>query len=150
MATKDLPTIEQRAAVVAEAMRWIGTPYHHAAKLFGVGVDCATLIAAVYENVGLIEPVDIPPYSPQWHLHRKIEKYKDAVLLRARAIPEADALPGDVVLYRWGHVKAHGGIIGARGWPFIIHAYSRAGQVIEADGRGGDLEGKQTEFFTYW
>ena len=38
----------QRAAVVAEARSWIGTPYHHAADVKGHGVDCAMLLIRVY------------------------------------------------------------------------------------------------------
>ena len=141
---------EQRANVVAIARQFLMTPYHHAGQLKGVGVDCATLIAMVFEEAGLIEHVDIPKYSPQWHLHRKLEKYREEVMSRARQISKDDTGPGDVVLYKWGHVKAHGGIITERGWPFISPAYSRAGFVIEADGSAGDLADKETEFFTYW
>ena len=32
-----------RARIVAEAMTWLGTPYHHRGKLKGIGVDCAQL-----------------------------------------------------------------------------------------------------------
>jgi hypothetical protein len=38
-----------RAAVVKEALTWLGTPYHHHARVKGVGVDCARLLCAVYE-----------------------------------------------------------------------------------------------------
>ena len=44
---------QERAAVVAEAKAWLGTPYHHRAKLKGVGVDCAQLPIAIYAAVGL-------------------------------------------------------------------------------------------------
>jgi len=147
---RDLPEAEQRALVLAEAQTWLGTKYHHGARIKGVGVDCGNLLAAVFENVGLIDPVTVPPYSPQWHLHRKVERLREIVLAYAHPIEPAVVKPGDVVLYHWGHVKAHAGIVTARGWPFIIHAYSRAGFVIEADGTGGDLSGKETEFFSYW
>jgi cell wall-associated NlpC family hydrolase len=58
-----------RQDVVREALGWEGTPYHHRARLRGVGVDCAMLPAMVYEAVGLIPRVE-PDYSPQWMLHR--------------------------------------------------------------------------------
>ena len=45
----------QRAAVVAAARSWIGTPYHHAADVKGVGVDCAMLLVRVYSDLGLID-----------------------------------------------------------------------------------------------
>ncbi len=145
-----VPEAEQRAHVVAVLRSWVRTPYHHAARLKGVGIDCATLIAEVYQEAGLVERVEIPGYSPQWHLHRKAEKYREFLLRYMHPITREQAGPGDVVLYKIGHVKAHGGIITERGWPFIIHAYSRAGFVIEADGTAGDLADKETEFFSYW
>ena len=37
------PNID-RAAVVAAAREWIGTPYHHMADIKGVGCDCAMLL----------------------------------------------------------------------------------------------------------
>ena len=36
-----------RAAVVAHARAWIGTPYHHQASHIGVGTDCLGLIRGV-------------------------------------------------------------------------------------------------------
>jgi cell wall-associated NlpC family hydrolase len=45
----------QRAAVVAEAKTWIGTPYHHAADVKGHGVDCAMLLVRIYGDLGLVE-----------------------------------------------------------------------------------------------
>lgn len=141
---------DQRARVLKITREFLMTKYHHGGRLKGVGVDCLTLMACVFEEAGLIHNVDIPQYSPQWHLHRKIEKYRDGLLQYTRAIPKEEARPADIVLYHWGHVKAHGGIIVEPGWPFIIHAYSSAGFVVEADGTGGDLADKETEFFSYW
>lgn len=40
---------------VAEAMTWLGTPYHHQGRVKGVGVDCATLLCEVYKEVGLMD-----------------------------------------------------------------------------------------------
>lgn len=140
----------ERAAVVAAVRSWLRTPYHHAARVKGAGADCATLIAAAFEEAGLLAPVPIPSYSPQWHLHRNAETYRDFVLRYAHEIEPAAARPGDVVMYHWGHVKAHGGIIVETGWPNIIHAYSSAGMVVEADGTGGELAGRETQFFSRW
>src|SRR5262249_43477037 len=44
----------RRAAVVAEAESWIGTPFHHAARVKGAGVDCLMLLAEVYERAGIV------------------------------------------------------------------------------------------------
>ena len=77
---------EQRAAVVAEARRWLGTPYHHAARVRGAGVDCAMLPAAVYRTAGLIPDFTIERYPPDWHLHRDTERYLDIVTRHATEV----------------------------------------------------------------
>ena len=64
-----------RARVVAEARRWIGTPYQHLGDVHGVGVDCAMLLIRIFTDTGLIQPMDPRPYSHQWHLHRSEERY---------------------------------------------------------------------------
>ena len=56
--------LRQRAAVVAAARAWIGTPYHHMADIKGVGVDCAMLLVRVYCDLGLVEHFDPRPYTP--------------------------------------------------------------------------------------
>ena len=69
--------MRQRAAVVAEAETWLGTPYHHEARIKGHGVDCAQVLIGVFANVGLIEPVALPHYPMDWNLHRDEERYLD-------------------------------------------------------------------------
>lgn len=36
-----------RAAIVAEARRWLGTPYRHQASVIGAGADCLGLVRGV-------------------------------------------------------------------------------------------------------
>ena len=53
-------TESQRAEVVRVARSFIGTPYHHMGRVKGAGVDCATLLAEVYYEAGVLkEPVRI-------------------------------------------------------------------------------------------
>ena len=37
------------------ALLWLGTPYHHNAKIRGVGVDCARFVIGACEDAGLLE-----------------------------------------------------------------------------------------------
>lgn len=53
-----------RAAIVAEARGWIGTPYRHQASLKGVGCDCLGLVRGVWRNCIGDEPETPPPYAP--------------------------------------------------------------------------------------
>ncbi len=99
-----------RAAVIAEAMSWVGTPYHHLAAVKGAGVDCAMLLVAVYKAVGVLDPeFDPRPYSPQWFLHRSEEKFIGHLLPLASRTQTP--VPGDVVLYRFGRTASHGAIL---------------------------------------
>lgn len=83
--------------------------------------------------------MEIPAYSPQWYLHKDVERYLEIVLSRGVEIDEARALPGDVVVYKFGRLFAHGAIIIEPGFPAIIHAYKQAGSVVLGEGLGGDL-----------
>lgn len=138
----------QRAAVVAEARTWLSTPYHHNARVKGVGVDCGQLPIAVYSALGLIPAVD-PDYSPQWMLHRDEEVYLDLVRGFGVEIPVERVGPGDFAIWRFGRTFSHGAIV--VDMPMIIHACSGDGMVLLADTRSeGDLAGRPVKFFTLW
>jgi cell wall-associated NlpC family hydrolase len=132
-----------RQAVVAEAASWLRTPYHHMGRLRGVGVDCLTLLAEVYERAGIIGHVEIPFYPPDWHLHLGVELYLGGVLDRATEIP-GPPQPGDIALFKMGRCFAHGVIVIR--WPQLIHAHYSAG-VIGGDATQGQLAGRAVRFF---
>ncbi len=113
---------ERRLTIVSEAKTWLGTPYHHEARVKGVGVDCAQLLLAVYSapGVGLIPEIAVAHYPRDWHMHRSAERYMAIVREHAREI-EGPPQPGDVVLWRFGRCFSHGAIVIA--WPIVIHAY---------------------------
>lgn len=117
-----------RQRIAAEARAWLGTPYHHHARLRGVGVDCAQLLAAVYEAAGVIGPLDLGHYATQWHLHHSDELFLQW-LRRCGATPlPAGASPrmGDVGVWRFGLTHSHGGIVVEEGAdPLVVHAYIR-------------------------
>ena len=119
-------TPEIRAAVVAETLSWLGTPYHHLAAVKRAGVDCAMLLVAVYQAVGLVPlSFDPRPYAPQWFLHRSRELYLEHLALWAG--PVTDPGPGDVAVYRFGRTAAHGAIIIDE--QQLVHAYQPVGRV---------------------
>jgi len=110
-----------RHAVVSCARTWLGTPYHPCAMLKGKGVDCLTLLAAVYVEAGVFKEIPVHPYAKDWHLHRSQELYLQGVLKYAREI-EGPPLPGDIAVWKFGRCFSHGAIVIA--WPRVIHAYS--------------------------
>lgn len=135
-----------RAAIVAEAMTWEGTPYQSHARIKGVGVDCAQLPAAIYEAVGLIEPVR-PEYPADWMMHRDEERFLSFVLPQAREIEETEALPGDLVIWRFGRTFSHSAIIIDA--PVVLHAVVRGAAVVRADmSRDIDLAERPRRFFS--
>lgn len=139
-----------RTAVIAEAMSWIRTPYHHMGRIKGPqgGVDCATLLAEVYARAGIVAPVPIGQYPPDWHLHRDDERYLSLVLPHAVEIEEP--LPGDVALWKFGRAFAHGAIVVEPGWPAIIHAYKAARFVILDRGDGAFTADREVRFYSPW
>ena len=133
-----------RAAVVAEAESWIGTPFHHAARVKGAGVDCLMLLAEVYERADVARHVEPPFYVPDWHLHQGAERYLEGLLHHARPI-DGPPLPGDIALFRFGRTFSHGAIV-AR-WPRLIHAYWSIG-VVWGDATLYPLKERDVRFFS--
>lgn len=109
-----------RDAALAEARRWIGTPYRHQASLRGAGADCLGLVRGVWRAIYGKEPEDTPPYSPRW------DAAGDDLLMEAAErwfVPVATAAPGDVLLFRLkpGLPARHCGFLS--GPDTLIHAY---------------------------
>lgn len=140
----------QRAAVVAQARTWLGTPYHKLADIKGAGVDCAMLLVRCYVDAGVLAPFDPRPYPPDWHLHRSDERYAawagrfGAAFDPDRRAPRA----GDVVLAKFGRCFSHGAIM--TGPTALIHAHGRDGRVVEGDLARLPFIGRPVLFFDPW
>lgn len=116
---------------VAEARRWLGTPYCHGASTLGAGCDCLGLVRGVWRALHGPEAFVLPAYGPDWVEMQGVEALAQAL---ARHLQPAGpvARAGDVALFRLrpGTLAKHLGIItqtgpGAR----FIHAYSGRGVV---------------------
>lgn len=139
---------EQRAAVVREALSWVGTPYHHAARVKGAGVDCAMLLAEVFEAAGVLGHVEPEPYPNDWHMHRDEERYLAGVE-RFAAPVEGPPQPGDIVLFKVGRCISHGAIVVL--WPQVVHAYVTARAVVLEDAMANqDLARRIVGFWSPW
>jgi cell wall-associated NlpC family hydrolase len=137
---------QQRDDVVDEAMTWLRTPFHHAGRIKGVGVDCAMLPLEVYSKVGLVPYLErVESYPLDWHLHRNEERYLQTVL--ASAVPTTNPKRGDFALFKFGRCYSHGAIV--LEWPNLIHAYVGMG-VILGSAEQAPLEGRDYKTFTLW
>lgn len=80
--------------VVAEARRWIGTPYHLQQRLCGVGCDCVGLIVGVGLALGLIEAHGVPA-DYRAEADPRLVPELDRLFRRQVGL---DAAPGDILL----------------------------------------------------
>lgn len=138
-----MTTPDIRSAIVAEARRWLKTPWHHEARVCGVGVDCGQLLIGVYSAVGLVEEFDVPAYPADWHLHRDETRFLDQLL--EHADPVDQPLPGDICMFQYGRHAAHGSIVVE--WPLIIHAWRDEGMVVLSNVEHGPLEERVAGFY---
>ena len=142
---------EGRAKVIDAAKSYLRTPYVHRGRVRGAGVDCATLICLCYEQVGLIEPFELPSYSAQWGHHTEGQNYLEWFMRHSKETDEA--LASDVVMFQLGRVWSHAGIV--IDWPIIIHARDPSGVEYADALRDGRLsrmgsDRRPMKFFSYW
>lgn len=140
-----------RGAIVEEARRWAGTPYHHQARLKGVGVDCAGLIIGVGAALGIM-PFDEIRFREFANYARQPNPNQMRRALEAHLveIPEHVAGEGDVMWLEWRvglpmhlaicatvadepeqELSALWGQVVMSGRSTMIHATSEVGRVVE-------------------
>ena len=142
-----------REDVLSEARQWLGTPYHHAARVKGAGVDCLMLVLEVYGRAGVfvrrgveVASIPIPRYSRDIMLHRSEETYLEGI--RRYAVETDCPERGNIALWKFGRIYSHAGII--TDWPAIIHAYAPENRVVLGDAALGALAGRPVRFFDPW
>jgi NlpC/P60 family putative phage cell wall peptidase len=116
-----LSRAQTRAAVLAEARRWIGTPYQHQASCRGAGTDCLGLVRGIWRALYGDEPCAVPPYRPDWDGLPGAETLLQAAQAYFEPVPAPQ--PGDLILFRprpEGPAK-HCAILSAP--DRILHAY---------------------------
>ncbi len=118
-------------AIVAEARRWIGTPYRHQGSDRATGCDCLGLVRGVWRAVYGSEAEVPPAYSADWAETTREETLLNAALRHLHEIAPAAMEPGDVLVFRWRNFlpAKHCGILVAPGR--MVHAYQGAGFVAE-------------------
>ena len=145
---------EQRKLVVKIAQSFISTPYHSHGRKKGIGVDCLTIIAEVFTEAGLVPPVEIPYYTPDFFKHQGSELYLNGLLRYTEETEER--LPGNIILWKFGRCFSHAAIIVR--WPQVVHA--QFGRRVTMENiecaewlvRMGEKRNQQrpTKIFSYW
>lgn len=121
--------------IIAQARTWLGTPYHHQARLKGVGCDCLGLVVGVADELALthkdgslLSSFDQTNYSHQpdgTYLLQMMASVLDEV-------PKEDARPGDVAVFdiegNPQHVAILTEYIEGLG---MIHCYAPSRKVVE-------------------
>ena len=113
----------KKAELVKTAREWLGTPYQHQVSVKGVGTDCLGLLRGIWRTHYGDEPLEVPPYTPEWNELSGEETLLQAAQQALEEIPIGDAQFGDVLLFRMGmgSPAKHCAIISAP--ERIIHAY---------------------------
>jgi cell wall-associated NlpC family hydrolase len=131
--THEFPTAEEaasRAAIVAEALTWVGTPFRNCAdvKGRGGGIDCAMLLVRSFVDTGRLQPFEPRPYPPDWYMHHSEERFLGWIegTLGARRVEQYKL--ADVLMWRYGRCFSHGGIV--INTKEIVHAYGISGMCL--------------------
>jgi cell wall-associated NlpC family hydrolase len=142
-----------REDVIREAQGWLGTPYHHAARVKGAGVDCLMLVLEVYGRSGVFArrgvdaaSIPIPRYARDIMLHRNEETYLEGI--RQYAVEVTEPASGNLALWKFGRIYSHAAII--IDWPAIIHAYAPENRVVIGNATLGALANRPVRFFDPW
>lgn len=120
---------EKRRAIVEEAKTWLGTPYVPEARVKGAGTDCGMFILQTFENVGLIEHIEIPHYPVDIACHCSDPMYLNWIEKYSKKV-NREPLPGDVIVYKFpgSKVPHHAAI--CIDSEYIIHSHVRSGVVL--------------------
>lgn len=133
------PVIARLRGILVEQMRsLIGTPFFHAAREPGIGLDCVgvILVPAWTMKLTAYQP---PNYGPDFDRNllvncvaaamERIDIKWEARDYETRGVPKA--LPGDVLLFALHGQPAH--LAYATGEGSMVHAHQKPEAVIEED-----------------
>lgn len=121
--------------IVTQARTWLGTPFHHQARLKGKGCDCLGLIIGVVDELGLVDSRGQPlagydevSYSKEpdgAYLTQKLTALLDEA-------PLAEASAGDLALFTVRDNPQHLAFLtDYEGGLGMIHCYAQARRVVE-------------------
>lgn len=112
--------------IIAGARECLETPFRHQARLVGVGLDCAGVVAHAVRSVGC-EVIEVAGYgrTPNNGL---LEQALDGQSCVERITDVSDRRPGDILLMRFTSEPQHLAIFTGE---TIVHAYEAVGKCCE-------------------
>ena len=118
--------------LVAQARTWIDTPYHHAGRAKGHGVDCIGLVIGAARELGAAVPFDTTDYGRGDNL----PLMRRGLLQFCDCFPVPDFPPdqwrgGDILIFRGGSILHHVAIYTGPEMGAMIHVYNTVGKVVE-------------------
>lgn len=121
--------------IVTQARTWLGTPFHHQARLKGKGCDCLGLIVGVVDELGLKDRRGQPLAGYDEVTYSK-EPDGAYLLLKLMALldeaPLAQAQPGDLALFTVRNNPQHLAFLtDYEGMIGMIHCYAQSRRVVE-------------------
>jgi hypothetical protein len=116
------------------------------ARVKGVGADCATFLACVYEEAEVVPHIDIDVYSPQWHLHRSEEMYLKEI--EKYCAPVDFPLDGDIIMVKVARCYAHGAIVTK--FPQAVHALVERGVILCDLSNDAGFVGRARKYYSPW
>ena len=132
-----------RDDIVAEAERWIGTPFHWQGAVRGKGCDCKGLIVGVARDLGLPEAQSVAAAMRAYQTNFPADVMLHG--LQQSLIETREPLPGDIMAMEIGFVP------GPRHLAIIAHG----GRMIHCYGKGPACVisapiGKSRKVHSYW
>ncbi len=112
-----------RDQIVQEALSWRGVRFRHQGRTRAHGVDCAGLVIAVAQELGLSE-FNVVNYRKEPDQQQFIQHFKDQM----REKPVLDREPGDIVLLRDNIFTCHTAILDYHN--YMIHAFATRRKVV--------------------
>lgn len=121
--------------IVIQARTWLGTPFHHQARLKGKGCDCLGLIVGVVDELGLkdvhgrlLSSYDEITYPKEPDGAYLIDKLTDILI----EVPIADARAGDLALFKVRENPQHLAILtDYENTLGMIHSFAPSRRVVE-------------------
>ena len=121
--------------IVTHARGWIGTPFHHQARLKKVGCDCLGLVVGVVDELGLKDSTGtlLASYDEVTYSREPDGAYLMQKLVGLlEEIPIAEKRAGDLGLFNVRDNPQHVAIFtNYEGSIGMIHCYAQARRVVE-------------------